>query len=228
MAYNLADIAAKRLETWHGDDFALLNYPPVWTQQWEGVNDTTRLVLNFKDGVPEAVKLVSDLAVAAVGREVAKFRDELDCGYVVAVPRSGAGVRNAGCEAVAEALASQFPFLRHIPGGLERTATLTPSHRGGAHTVEDHVASIRYAGGPLGPDLRALRCRPCAKIFRTEGGYAWHLANSHADESGRKSIVIVDDVTTRGATAEACRRVLAAATGVPRVVGFFVGKTRGW
>ena len=228
MAYILADIEAKKLETWRGDDFALLNYPPRRYEQWNGVNDTTRLVLNFKENVPEAVKFVSDLSVAAMARQAAKFRDELDCGYVIAVPRSGAGVQNYGCEAVAKALASRYPYLRHMPGALERTAGITPSHMGGAHTVAEHAASISYRGGALGPDLRSLRCRECAKNFRTEIGFAWHLEHIHGAAARTKSIIIVDDVTTHGSTGEACRQVLTAATGAPRVVGFFIGKTGGW
>lgn len=127
MSYNLTDIEAMRLEEWRGDDFSVLTYPPKGTQQWEGVNDTTRLVLNFKEAAAPAMSLVSEIVVEAVGRHAARFREGVGTGYVMAAPRSGAGVRNYGCEAVAKALATTYPYLQHLPGALVRTTSLTPA-----------------------------------------------------------------------------------------------------
>ena len=227
--YNDADIKAKTLGTWHGGDFALLNYPPRWYERWAGVNDTTRLVLDFKEGMRDAIDLVSRMADGAVAKQVAHIRDTLGCGYVAVAPTSQAGERNVGCEMVAKTLAARYPFLRHLPGALVRTASLTPSHLGGAHSVDEHMASMQYAGPVLAPDLSSLHCVPCNRYFQGEVGFAWHLEHIHKQPpAAPRAFLLIDDVITHGRTGEACRRVLMAATRAPAVHGFYVAKTNGW
>lgn len=86
---------------------------------------------------------------------------------------------------------------------------------------------MRYAGPALGPNLNLLRCRPCGKNFQEQAGYAAHVVETHRDDP-KQAVIVIDDVTTRGNTAKACRQVVMAATGAPRVFGLFVARTRGW
>jgi hypothetical protein len=227
--YNRDDLNAKWLGTWRDQDFALLNYPPRRWEAYAGVNDTTRLVIDFKEAVPAAVEVVTTMAIHAMTQMQEYVRDDLGCGYIVVAPTSRAGERNAGCETVAAALAKAFPFLVHLSQHLVRTTSVAQSHLGARHTVEDHVASIKYVGPPLVADLSSLYCARCAKPFRGESGFRWHLENIHNEEAGPpRSILLMDDVITRGTTGEACRQVLMTATGVPAVYGFYLAKTSGW
>lgn len=227
-SYDERDVAAKTISCWCGEEFALLNYPAKWRQRFEGVNDTTRLVLDFKEADADAIKLIASMMTRAAGEHLGRLRDTYGCGYVVAAPRSHAGQPNIGCEAVARSLASHYPFLVHLPGALRRVTTLAPSHSGADHSVDDHVRSICYAGPSLTAELASRSCPYCGKAFRSEAGFAWHLDHTEKRRAGAtKAFLLIDDVTTHGSTGEACRRVLKAATGAPRVIGFYVSRTNG-
>jgi hypothetical protein len=207
----------------------VFNYPPKWTARWDGANDTTRLILDFKEAKPLAIATVVEFATRAFVANRKAF-EQRGVSHVVVAPTSIAGERNEGCEQLAASLASRFG-LAHLPGALVRTTPVPSSHLGGALSAEAHVASMAFSGPSLRRPVRTrLYCEVCRRAdFRTTNGLTWHLEHIHGlvEPTTDPAVLLVDDVITNGRTAEACRQVLATATG-GQVVGFFVGKTRGW
>lgn len=216
------------LAEWRGDDFALFTYPSKWRERFQPRNDTTRLLLDFKEGDDEAIDLVATWMTRALAGQEARLRDTLGCRYIVSAPTSSSTRVNVGCERLCAELADSFDFLEHIEGGLVRTLDVEPSHLGGRHTVEDHIATIDYAGPAVAPGTTAdLYCAEHDKWFRKRSGYAWHFEHNEHVAATAGAFILVDDIVTNVRTSEACRRVIQQATGAERVVCLFVGRTQG-
>ena len=160
-------------------------------------NETTQLILNFKGRNPEAVNRIKEGMIEQVASMVPYLRDRLRCRYLVSLPSSSKGGLNRPCEDVCVALAAKFPWLTHLPGALERTTAVQKS----AYAYPGH--------------------RP---------GYQQHkdsirYARVPVVRASHQTIIIVDDVITRGETSGACRDILMQATKCERVFGLFAAKT---
>jgi predicted amidophosphoribosyltransferase len=195
MTYDEKDIAGDRLFNWDGDDFYVLKYHPFRSSAF---NDTSRLILDFKENKDDAVKVVIQLLTEAVASLEVELRDKRASRYIVSIPSSVTGKTNTPCERVCAALAGRFAWLAHIPKALVRTKSVQKSARaaaGGRPDYAAHLETITYKGPKL--------------TLRSE------------------TIVMFDDVITRGETSRACRDILKAATGSTRVTGIYLAKTGG-
>jgi phosphoribosylpyrophosphate synthetase len=229
-AYSESELSDCLSDGWRGDDFAIFRY-----KRARFANAATHLVLDFKDNKVAARTEVLSWCTGTVGALEDELRTTRAVAYVVALPRSGANAPNAPCEWVAAQLQSEFSWLTHLPGALVRTTSTAPSHKSAIRpTVAEHLQTISYAGPPLRPPapINELYCAACQKQYHTPGGLAWHVTNNsyHARAAERaggaeaKSVLMIDDVITRGATSQACRELLVAA-GAKNAVGFFVART---
>ena len=197
------------------------------------MNDTTRLILDFKENVTAAVDVVVHWATHAYRANDAEFRNR-GCRYVVSAPRSTAEIPNKGAERLAAALAAEFPYLQHLPNALVRTESVPASHRGDRPDTERHVETMVYRGPTLPtPDPYRFVCSECSKEFRGRPGLSWHYEHIHAMSAATESataryssFLLIDDIITNGRTSAAARTVLHASTSVPNTVGFFVGRTK--
>jgi hypothetical protein len=234
-AYADAHLRQMYLADWTGQDFAVFWYPPMWRQRWEGVNDTTRLLIDYKENVPAAVDTVTEWAIRAFRIHEDAFRDVHACRYIVAAPRSGARVRNESCETVAAALAAEFRYLQHVPDALVRTQSIPASHMGERPSINLHIETMAYEGPYLSlPRKSKLACSACGRDdFRTSGGLSWHYDHIHKLPPSTPSatapytaILLIDDIITNGRTAAAARHVLTASTAIRDVIGFFIGRTK--
>jgi hypothetical protein len=231
--YDHDQLTAMYLAEWSEDDFAVFRYPPKWRQRYDVANDTTRLILDFKENVTEAVDVVTHWAIHAYRANDAEFRKR-HCRYVVTAPRSGAGVPNAGAERLATALVTEFPYLQHLPNALVRTESVPASHRGERPPTERHIETIAYRGPKLPtPDLSRYVCSECSKEFRGATGLGWHYEHTHSLPASTRSataqystFLLIDDIITNGRTSAAARTILHSSTSVPNTVGFFVGRTQ--
>jgi hypothetical protein len=225
--YARADLEAMFIASFKKGDFAVFTYPPQRYERWKGHNDTTDLILDFKSGVPDAGQIVAAWAIEGVESNLARFRDSLQCRLVVAAPRSEAALLNGPCEALAQQLAARFPWLTYLPRALERITSVPKAAKGGPRDPDLHAASIRFVAPKPQSDLVC----PCGRRFGSLKNFQYHCSWKHPDLAGAKpteirgaNALLVDDVTTSGATVEGCRRVLKAA-GVGSVAGFLVGRT---
>jgi len=117
--------------------------------------------------------------------------------YLVSIPSHDVGGTSTSIESVCRALEKRFSWLTYMPEALVRTDSVPKSAR----------------AGPGG--------RP---------SYFDHLAS--IKYGGPKirlqgpTIIMLDDVMTRGATSKACRTILHQATDCKQVTGIFVGRTQ--
>jgi len=181
---------------WEGDDNFFLFDYVPWRTGY--ATRETRLILNFKNNNPRDVEQVKEIAIAAFSQAEIDLRD-LECRYIVAIPSSKAESTNAPCEAVCAALADYFDWLTYLPRALKRVITVQKS------------ATAEKEG----------RLRTTYEEHVNSIRYVGPSIVAH-----NQSIIMVDDVLTRGATSQACRAVLACATGGKQVMGFFIGRTR--
>jgi hypothetical protein len=229
--YDAADLNAARIEQWRDDDLALLEYMPKWRG---GGGDASRLLLDFKDEVPQAQAEAIDRSLRAFSRFATSLR-KLGLRYVVSIPRSGAGKINVGAEAIAAAVSEAHPWLRHAPRALQRTKTV-PKSRYVRQPIEVHLDSIAYAGPQLRRDPRAVvgreTCHACEVTFRSQYQLEQHVARDPAHPAAVAfwakgvAVLIVDDLITDGNTSGACRQHLELA-GARRVFGLFLARTFG-
>ena len=148
--YPSADIAAARLETWDGDDLALLRYHPK--RMTGGKFDVpSQLLLDFKGGYVEAANLMTGLVVDAITRQTEELRDKRRCRYVLALPSREAGRLGGPCLRLVANIAREFDWLQPLPA-LERHTTVPKSATAGPGerpTRDDHKESMRYSGPVL-------------------------------------------------------------------------------
>jgi len=229
--YDLKQLDAARIETWRGDDLAILEYMPKWRGE---AGDASRLVLDFKEGVAHAQAEAIDRCTR-VFADYADSLHKLGLRYVVAVPRSQSNQSNLGSEAIAAALAGKNSWLKHAPGGLRRTKTVAKS-RYVRQPIEVHLDSISYVGPALRLDPRGAviqyTCQVCDKTFVDARWTERHVANDsrHAEAvslwANGVSVMMIDDLITDGSTSGACRQILRGA-GAGRVFGLFLARTYG-
>lgn len=113
--------------------------------------DSRDLVLDFKDGHPDAVAEVLAWFRGTMGGLSRELRTR-GCRYIVATPRHTVGPARASAEELCARLAAQLPALEHLPGALVRTRAVTSGYPDGQRSTEArHMATIRYAGPDLGP-----------------------------------------------------------------------------
>jgi hypothetical protein len=193
MRYSIDNIVENVLNSWDGDNLYVLRY---WTKKSSLADDTTRMILDFKNGIPEAVEIAVGMVLDAISGFEVKLRDELKCRGIASIPSHSKGVRNRAGERLCERVAREVSWLEFYPGALERVRTVAKSAYappGERPSEEDHYASIEYRG-------------PTAS-------------------KRNLSIVMFDDVITRKATSGACRRRIMESTGCKSVVGVFLGRT---
>jgi predicted amidophosphoribosyltransferase len=112
--------------------------------------DSRDLVLDFKDGHPDAVAEVLAWFRGTTQQNAGELRRR-DCRYIVSAPRHSVGPARASAEELCRELAASIPGLQHLPGALVRTRAVTSGFHDGLRSTEDqHLATIRYAGPNLG------------------------------------------------------------------------------
>jgi predicted amidophosphoribosyltransferase len=191
-SYRSDDLQKDTLFAWDAEDLVVFQYRPKRHGQ---NNDTTKLILDFKENNREALRVAWPFIERAVGKHESFLRDECKCRYIVSIPPHRAHLINRPGEWVCRRLASRFAWLEHLSGALERTESVRKAAwapPGERPTAEDHLRTIRYAGKTI-PSGMAL--------------------------------LMFDDVITRKATSSACREVLKATTGASVVKGIFLGRT---
>jgi predicted amidophosphoribosyltransferase len=159
-------------------------------------NDITFLLLDFKENKPAAVNEVQNAVLQAFTGWERQFRRTFRSKYIVSVPSSSSAHANLACEQVCAALAERFRWLTYLPGALERIETVPKAARAAPAERPDYATHKRTIRY-IGPPL--------------------HIPDD--------TIVMVDDIITRGATSQACRDILRQATGCKRVLGLFMGRT---
>src|SRR5437879_3414819 len=137
MSYKAEVLASDRLWTWEDDDFFLLTYHPYRSS---GFNDTSRMILDFKENKSEAVRISTELIKSALKALEAEFRDERRCMYALALPPSTAGKINKPCEYVCQALSRTFGWPKYLPKALTRTKSVQKSARAAPGERPDYDA----------------------------------------------------------------------------------------
>lgn len=173
-------------------NFALLRYLP---KRSGDANESTYLLLDFKEGNPIALEKVRHLAIQAF-RESESSLSSYSYRYLVALPTHEKNQPNESCEFICSALAAEFPGVISLRGALRREVTVPKSATASPGERPDywsHLSTIKYVGpSPLSPN---------------------------------SIIIMVDDVYTQGETSRACRDILKPATHCKDVLGFFIGRT---
>jgi predicted amidophosphoribosyltransferase len=127
-----------------------------------------------------------------------KFRDVLECRYLVAAPGHTRGGASQAAQAICTAVEQQFTWLEWLPGALFRQNKV-PQSRGSVPperpTVQDHLESIVYSGPSLDQE---------------PGGF-----------------LLFDDVLASGSTTSACRTLLLEQVNAERVVGIYLARVFG-
>jgi predicted amidophosphoribosyltransferase len=192
--YPIAALREGLLSRWDGDDYAILRYLPK--SRTGGTSDVpSQLLLDFKNGIPEAEETVGAMALTALQRLAPTLRDSRKCAFIVPLPSHSAARTGGPCHRLATRLAEQLDWLEFWPvlvrhKTVPKSATAAPGER---PTREQHRASMRFAGPAL--------------------------AIPH------QSIIMLDDVITAGETSTAGREILLEATRCRSVVGFFLART---
>jgi predicted amidophosphoribosyltransferase len=128
-------------------------------------------------------------------REIEPILKEYLAEYVVSVPPSRAGRTNIPCERVCMTIAHEFDWLKHLAGALRRTKGVPKS-----------AWSAPYQ-------------RPTYEDHRQSIEYVGVV------RSPGKSMLMFDDVITKGNVSGACRDILIEKTECKRVIGIFLGRT---
>jgi predicted amidophosphoribosyltransferase len=190
--YDAKQIESGRLCVREEDNYFLLEYPPK-----RRMTDVSKLIWDFKENQPQAIKAMLEILMPQFYKWEKRLRDKDRCRYVVTIPGHARGKVNLPCEAVAETLAGELPWLQHLPYSLRRIKTVAKASHAGSYgerpKYEDHIQSIRYSG---------------TKVSSAEG------------------ILMMDDVFTTSETSMACRDILIEGSGCGMVVGLFLGRTQ--
>lgn len=118
----------------------------------------TKLVLDFKENQPLALRKVRNLALEALRdyEELEEFRR----GYLVALPSHDPNKVNAPCEYLCAELARAFPHqLVYLGQVLKRVIKVEKSATapsGKRPTYADHISSIAYAGPQINSRERII------------------------------------------------------------------------
>ncbi len=192
--------------SWDGDDKAIRKSV---LSQWEGEDlyilpyPTKRSGKN--NGVTDFIldfKAGNPRAVALGTRLLVEAAEsyerafrEASCSHIMAAPPHSVGKANAPSE-VACKLMGDALNVRHLIGALARTEKVQ-----------------KAAWAPPGE-------RP---------GYFDHIRTIQYDgpdlKLRGKSVILFDDVLTKGNTSMACRKIITDATGCTKVLGIFLGRT---
>lgn len=159
--------------------------------------DTSRLILDFKENNTEAVTIAVSLLLSAFDSMVDVLRDRRFCRYIVAVPPSSAGKPRASSERTCSEIAEHYTWLEHISAALARVESVQKS-------------AYSYPG-------QRPSCDDHIRTIRYEG--------PSLDLRGQ-SVLVFDDVLTKGRTIAACRRILREATDCRSVFGVCLGRTQ--
>lgn len=160
-------------------------------------NDATFFILDFKENVDSAVEDAIEMLIPRFKDMEERLRDQFGCRYIVSIPPHAAGRSSVPCERVCAALAHQYGWLTHIPDALVRSENVRKAAR-----------------SPTGQ-------RPT-----TEDHVRTIYFGRRDLKIGNRGIIMVDDVYTTGSVSGACRAVIKSATGCPRVIGVFLGRTQ--
>lgn len=177
----------------NGHNMTLLDYIP---QRSRNRNDVTRFIIAMKEGKTDALELAYELLADAIASHEEYLKREARCRYIVSIPSHQKNRPNQACETLCSRLEQDFTWLTHLPGALQRIATVPKAAfaaPGRRPTYEDHLRTIRYVGLP-----RNLR---------------------------GKGVIMLDDVYTRGDTSNACRAILKESARPKLVIGIFIGRT---
>ena len=210
-----------------GDDHALLWYRPASAADRDAAS---RLLLRFKDRYADAITAITELTCSWVASHEHVLRAR-GVGYVLAAPRSSAGHPNVPCERVAAALAGEFGWLQHLPNAVTRTQSVEPAHRGGTRSISHHLETIAYTGPPLADSepVVGLRCTACGAEFADVEWLSRHIASPRhrfaVTESPAPGVLVLDDVTTSGATFAALRHLIRRDAGADAVIALAAGRT---
>jgi|ERR1019366_3838747 predicted amidophosphoribosyltransferase len=189
--YNVQEIQNAILATREGSDYFLLSYPPK-----RRMNDVSRLIWDFKENQPQAIKVVLEILLPKFSDWEKQLRRNDHCSHIVAIPGHEQGKQNAACEAVAATLCGKFHWLERLPNSLRRIKSVPKASHAASYQERpkyaDHLKSIKY----FGPKV-----------------------------SKGASIVMLDDVFTTSETSSACRDILIEHSGCAGVIGLFVGRT---
>ena len=162
-----------------------------------GISDEiTELILDFKKRKAKAIETIQEEMIELVLPLESYLHDRLHCHYIVSAPSSSQGGQNFACERVCIALAERYSWLSHIPGALQRFIAVPKSS-----------CSLPSERPDYDTHINSIRYagRPCNAAGQT--------------------VIIVDDVLTRGATSSACHDILMQAMQCEHVFGLFVAKT---
>lgn len=157
----------------------------------------SQLILDFKDGHDHAERVVTEIVLMALHIHEADFRDRAQARYVVGIPSSTSSKPAGPVWRLTRAIAREFSWLDALPP-LQRVTAVPKS------------------------STAAPGERPTVDVHLAS--LAWIGPQVNIPDN---SIIMVDDVITRGATSEAARRVIRAATHARSVLGLFVGRTIG-
>lgn len=159
-------------------------------------DSVTYFILAFKNSEASAIDGTIKLFASAIGSMERELRDVHRCKYIIAIPPSRANQFNDPCERVCAAIASRFAWLTYLRGALVRTKTVPSAHRSPSWNRPTYDDHLQTIEY-RGPTL-----------------------------SNDASVIMVDDLQTRGDTSHACRDILQRRSSCLKVIGMYLGKTR--
>lgn len=160
-------------------------------------NSVTSLILRFKENDEAAVTTVIQMMTTEFERIEATLREERLCRYIVSIPSSTAKRSNVPCERVCRALAKKFDWLTHIADALVRIETVPKSAFAAFGKRPDYEEHVRTI-----------------------------KYNADTLHLNKESVIMLDDIKTRGETSRACREIITEATACKAVIGVFLGRTQ--